>query len=384
MKKISSFPHFRLLILGAGFSQPAGLPLGQDLLRLVRDQQHGEHSTLEEEIKEWEKLYPSKNLELEHVLAYSHVKHYLGIRGPEEYFAHGSQTIVAARTAIQQILVDRTPLEIPPLYQSFAQNLTPNDAVLTFNYDTLLEQTLDSIQKPYTLTPEWWLKRELPESGQEYVDLLKLHGSIDWYDREYHDYSARWQLENGHTNVPDRDPIFGPHPLVCPEPLNKDECHEHLGRRIIPRVFRVPKHLEYFPLGNHGHPFNYVVPFMLPLSHNKLMGHEPILDLWESLDFVRNHLTSIIVIGYSMPQYDSYAYEVLGRICYLYQSAGRKTGYGNRRVPIQIITMAESKTHVLNAMPFLDPSQTLIWPHGFSEQSLEWIDWGDGYLHKQS
>ncbi len=377
MERKSSFPHFRLFILGAGFSQPAGLPLGQDLLRLVRNQQQRESSNLEHEIEEWKKLYPSEDLELERVLAYSHAKHYLRIRGPEEYFSHGSQAIVAARASIQQILVNCTPTDIPPLYQSFAKHLLPNDAVLTFNYDTLLEQALDSIQKPYTLTPEWWLKRKLPETGQEYVDLIKLHGSVDWYDRKYYDDR---QQENGHNDVPDRDPIFGPRPLVHPIPLNKGEIDEHLGRRIISRVFRVPKHLDYFPLRSYGYPFNSVVPFMLPLSHNKLLGHEPILDLWENLDFARSHLTSIVIIGYSMPQYDSYAYETLGRICYLYQSAGRRTGYNNRCVPIQIITMAESTTAVLDAMPFLDPSQTLIWPHGFSERSLEWLDWGDGYL----
>ncbi len=380
MEKEFSFPHFRLFILGAGFSQPAGLPLGRELLRLVRDQKGSGSLILEQEIEEWSKLYPSEELELERVLAYSHAKHYLRLKGPEEYFAHGSQSIVAARTAIQKILVSCTPADTPPLYQGFARHLTPDDVVLTFNYDTLLEQALDSVQKSYTLTPEWWLKRELPESGQEHVDLLKLHGSIDWYDKKYHDDSIHWQLENGHDDVPDRDPIFGPHPLVHPVALNKGEISEHLGRRIIPRVFRVPKHLEYFPLESHGYPFNSVVPFMLPLSHNKLMGHEPILDLWENLDFVRSHLTSIVIIGYSMPQYDSYAYETLGRICHLYQSAGRRTGYNNRCLPVQIITMAKSITTVLDAMPFLDPSQTLIWPQGFSEESLEWLDWGDSIL----
>ena len=79
----------------------------------------------------------------------------------------------------------------PSLYRDFAKHLSPDDVVLTFNYDTLLEQSLESIGKSYTLTPEWWLARGTPESGQEHVDLLKLHGSIDWYDRKYHDESVR-------------------------------------------------------------------------------------------------------------------------------------------------------------------------------------------------
>lgn len=55
--------------------------------------------------------------------------------------------------------------------------------MLTFNYDTLLEQALDDISKPYTLTPEWWSETGPGELEPTFVDLLKLHGSIDWYDR---------------------------------------------------------------------------------------------------------------------------------------------------------------------------------------------------------
>ena len=377
MKKKYKFPHFRLFILGAGFSKPAGLPLGCSLFESVRHEIGCQSQVLEREIEEWTKLYPQEKLDLERVLAYSHGRHYLRLKGPKEYYADGSESIVAARKAIQQVLIKSTPSCTPSLYQSFSKHLSPNDVVLTFNYDTLLEQSLDSISKPYSLTPEWWLSRELTESGFEYVDLLKLHGSIDWYDRKYYDDSVRWLRENSACNVTDRDPIFGPAPLVQPVPLNKGETDTDLGQRILPRVFRVPNHLEFFPLDSHGHPFNKVVPFMLPLSHNKLLGHDPILDLWKNLDYVGNELTSIVIIGYSIPQYDSYAYETIGHLCQRYQSGGRRTGYGNRRVPIQIITLAESTTSVLKSLPFLDSSRTLIWLKGFSNDSLDWLDWGD-------
>ena len=95
---------------------------------------------------------------MEKVLAYSHRKHYLGLLGSDEYFEHGSRSIDAVRTAIQRILIHATPSYTPILYRDFAERLCPNDVVLTFNYDTLLEQALDDIGKPYSLTPEWWLK----------------------------------------------------------------------------------------------------------------------------------------------------------------------------------------------------------------------------------
>ncbi len=334
----------------------------------------GWEGTLEEEIREWTLLYPDMAVDLERVLAYSHRKHYLGLLGPDEYFEHGSRSIVAARRAIQQVLIAATPSSPPPLYLKFCHNLSPNDLVLTFNYDTLLEQSLDDVIKPYTLTPEWWLSRERLESGQKYVDLLKLHGSVDWYTRQYHDEATRWHYEQG-NHVPDCDPIFGPNPLVQPEPLSRAPV-EGLGQRILAQVFRVPNHLEHFPFeerfGSH------VVPFVLPLAHDKLLGHDAILDLWESLHHTMDIFSAIIIIGYSMPSYDNYAYEALGSLFVSYQQGGDTTKWGQRRVPIQVITKSASGESALKGIPFLDPSKTRVWHKGFSHESLQWIDWGDG------
>lgn len=376
-----NLPHHRLFILGAGFAKPAGLPLAGELLQLVRDEvkthftvNHEWDGALERDIKEWTKLYPDQQIDLERVLAFSHRRHFLRLLGSDEYFAHGSRSIVAARRAIQRILIDATPVNTPSLYEKFAKHLSPNDVVLTFNYDTLLEQSLDSIGKSYTLTPEWWLTRSTPESGQEHVDLLKLHGSVDWYDRKYHDDTVRLYREEGHS-VPDRDPIFGPAPLVQTEALSKGET-EVFGRNLLSRVFRVPNHSRYFPLGDH--PFSYVVPFLLPLAHDKLLGYDAILDLWENLHRTMDAFSSIVVIGYSMPPYDSYAFEALGQLFVDYQQGGDKTYWGQRRVPIQLVTLADSKNDALKSMLFLAPIKTRVWNKGFADDSLDWLDWGDG------
>lgn len=380
-----NLPYHRLFILGAGFSKPAGLPLAGELLQLVRNEvrRHflvhgGWKGTLEREIAEWTALYPGQGIDLERVLAFSHRKHYLRLLGSDEYFGHGSRSIVAASKAIQRILIDSTPAETPSLYRRFADKLTGNDVVLTFNYDTLLEQSLDAIGKPYSLTPEWWLRRNPPETGQEYVDLLKLHGSIDWYDRKYHDDTHRWHVEEGH-DVPDRDPIFGPRPTVHTEPLSKSGT-EVFGRNLLPRVFRVPEHSKHFPFDDG--PFSHVVPFLLPLAYDKLLGYDAILDLWENLHRTMDAFSSIIVIGYSMPPYDSYAYEALGQLFVDYQSGGDRTWWGQRRVPIQLVTMAKSQADSLKNMPFLDRHKTRVWRKGFSDDSLDWIDWGDGNTTK--
>lgn len=338
-------------------------------------QGHDWDGALEEEIEEWSSLYPGQQLDLERVLAYSHRKHYLGLQGSKRYFEHGSRSIAAVLKAIQSTLILATPTSTPNLHKEFAERLTPTDVVLTFNYDTLLEQALDDIAKPYTLTPEWWIEERSSGSGKRYVDLLKLHGSVDWYDRHYHDDAMRYHADHG-ANVPDRDPIFGPNPTVPSESLAHGPTGE-LGSHILPRVFRVPNHSEHSPI--QGSPVgSHIVPFILPPSHDKLLGFDAIVDLWWSLHHNLDVFSSIVIIGYSFPPHDSYAYEALGQLLVNYQRGGSNTYWEQRRVPIQLITLEESPEHARKRVPFLAKDETRVWHGGFSLDSLSWIDWGDG------
>ena len=337
-------------------------------------QRFGWNGALEKEIEEWRCLYPNQPLDLERVLAYSHRKHYLRLMGSEEYFEHGSRSIVAVRRAIQHTLTLATPNTTPALYNDFATRLTPHDVVLTFNYDTLLEKSLEEIGKPYSLTPEYWLANTSSGSGPRYVDVLKLHGSIDWYDRHYHDNAMRHYRDLG-IDVSDQDPIFGPNPTVPSEPLARGPTIG-LGERIIPRVFRVPNHAKYFPIEERRR--TYIVPFILPPAYDKLLGFDTIIDLWWSLHHNLDAFSSIVIIGYSFPSHDSYAYEALGHLLVTYQRGGHSTGWEQRRVPVQLITLDKSPKSVLEAVPFLDTDKTRVWHEGLSLDSLQWLDWGDG------
>lgn len=376
---------YRLFVLGAGFSKPAKYPLGVELLDQVRErvkakfQPHGWDGPLEQEIEEWRELYPEKSIDLESVLAYSHRKHFLQLIGSDEYFSHGSRSIVAARQAIQEILIGINPDEALTLYSEFAKHLTPYDTILTFNYDTLLEDTLDKIGKPYSLTPEWWLAEESDSSSQkeftyEYVDVIKLHGSIDWYDKNYYNETKHY-LSDENFSIPDRDPIFGSAASVPIESLARGTVENNWGENLLNCVFKVVDHRKHFlSIAEARHQ---VVPFLLPPAHDKLLGHDPIRDLWQNMHRTLDAYSAIVIIGYSMPSYDGYAYEALGNLIMNYQAGGEKTYFEHRRVPVQLITLALSENDVLKSIPFLKRKETRIWHKGFNMNSLSWIDWGD-------
>ena len=373
-------PTFRLFILGAGFSKPAGLPLAAELLASARDevrahfQYHGNWAgPLEEEIEQWTKLYPHEPLNLESVLAYSHRKHYLHLIGSEEYFDHSSRSIDQVRRTVQQLLTRATPREMPALYIEFARLLRPSDVVLTFNYDTLLEDALDCVGKPYSLTPEWWLENDAhAEPLFRYVTVLKLHGSIDWYDRHYYDRAREYHRSRGH-DVPDKDPLFSHDATIPTESLARGKVDSNWGQRLLPRVFRVPNHRRHFPFHT---PWTDAVPFLLPPAHDKLLGQDPIIDLWENMHRTNDAYSTIVLIGYSMPQYDNYAYEALGSLLIDYQNGGNETAWKHRRVPLQIITASPSADEALQGIPFLRPTRTRVWHTGLDAASLGWLDWG--------
>lgn len=44
-----------------------------------------------------------------------------------------------------------------------------------------------------------------------------------------------------------------------------------------------------------------------------------------------------------------------------------------RRAPVQLITLADSKEQAIDPFPFLDPARTRVYSDGFSEGCLHWI-----------
>lgn len=248
--------------------------------------------------------------------------------------------------------------------------------VLTFNYDTILEEPLKSTGKSYSLVPKWWLKKISDDQVGIPVEILKLHGSVDWYDGKYHDDKRRW---TGKTGVPDCDPIFGPNPVVKSEPLSPGlflrQPPWRKSNELLTRVVRVPGLKDNFVIS--GNPYR-CAPFLLPPAHDKLLGYDPITDIWEGIHQRLQWFSGIVIIGYSFPVYDSYAYEGLGKLLLDYQRGADQKVYGQRPTPVQMITLAESQDEALRGTPFLAHDKTRVWYRGFSTESLDWLDWGDG------
>lgn len=164
MKSVDDFAaqKFAIYVLGAGFSKPAGLPLASELWTEVRERalsMTGRAGFFRDDLKEYIEyrrrcdgtdLTP-ETVDLEEFMAFLDIEFHLGLRGKDTWSSQGNEAQVVVKTLIGEILSERMPAKIPEVYLRFAQILKPDDYVLTFNYDVLLERALEQAGVSYRL-----------------------------------------------------------------------------------------------------------------------------------------------------------------------------------------------------------------------------------------
>ena len=183
----------RVFIFGAGFSKPAGIPLATELLPLL-------NAKLElDEMREWldglqERLTwldghdqqpMSFVLNIEQVFHYAHFdievfrlqQHLSPVgRGDGETPWNQAESVKAWLSYLEDALRDvifeaDDKSDLAPISR-WAKVVNEQDAVLTFNYDTLVERALASESKAWN--------HGTGRDEDEGIPVYKLHGSIDW------------------------------------------------------------------------------------------------------------------------------------------------------------------------------------------------------------
>jgi len=140
--------------------------------------------------------------------------------------------------------------------RKFAALLQPGDAVVTFNWDLLVEEALDHLGKDW----EYSLREDA-------ISILKPHGSLDWFDS--------------------KDVATIKEDLLSP-------LNEEFGKIQVFRRFRAPK-------------IPPVVPVILPPVINKKIEYEELEAIWRDVWLTLRHAPEIYVIGYSLPPEDLHA-----------------------------------------------------------------------------
>lgn len=378
--------YYRVIFLGAGFSHAAGLPLGKDLSEAIItyiENEFEEDSPLYSDLRnftEYKKrcdmvdLAP-RDIDFEEFLSFLDTEHFLGLRGSDTWSKEGNEGQVLIKQFIGKYIHDRTPhvKDIPEFYFEFARCLQPGDFVLTFNYDILLERCLEHINKPYRLFPTRYFKigrnANIIDSSQEEVILLKMHGSVDWFDRTFFEEMQDFYKEQGHTDLIPPDPIFAdpmryePFPIVD-GPRNHDDP--------LNTLYRI-KYVDYF----YSHRTPPSIPWILSPSKSKILYSHTVHEFWHGLGQAGGWNLGLSIIGFSMPEHDDYVKQALYQITRNYQESWwEENFFGKKKTKMKLIdfrTSLEELEALKTTYSFINWQKALIYDKGFDEKSVELI-----------
>ena len=170
----------RVFVLGAGFSAGAGVPLTAELLTKSMRKFANECPDLFARVDDYAKDSVADTTsdpdysaidfsDLCTFLEYVELREY---GGGGRWRDSGSREKLALRFYLAKTLVEHTPLprDLPEVYVAFASELHEGDIIISFNWDPLLETSLDRLGKPYTYNFD----------ERESIKLCKFHGSVNW------------------------------------------------------------------------------------------------------------------------------------------------------------------------------------------------------------
>jgi len=193
----------------------------------------------------------------------------------------------ALTRALQQFFDELRPHAKPDTYRRFAQKVvTSGDCVITFNYDVSIERELKRAGK-WEVGDGYGFQIELQPQGtpKTQVVVLKLHGSTNWV--------ALMGLVHGFQKI-DPSRLYGNRPVLYEPEL------EYLGYQGLRDLRAVAEH-------DRGAPWTMILP-----ERDKTFLWKDFFDrLWGKAQAALRESEEIVVVGYSLPQADERAREMI-------------------------------------------------------------------------
>lgn len=356
-----------MIILGAGFSRAAGLPLGpelsQEVLKLADTRTF---SVLNDDIERFRRyqllrtgICPSRTcINVEDLLAYLDIEHHLRLLGSDTWSDQGNKGQLALRALIGKVIVDRqaamSAAQWEP-YLLFAQNLAPNDQVITFNYDTILETACERVGKAFRLCPH---RFKLVHDGGGILDqhrqeviIRKVHGSVDWYDM-----TAHLQQSEHQESSPTGRPTPWHNAIIA------RQCEELQVVPLVEQPYPDGESLTNMVRAKNIAQLSsadglWPVPMIIAPSSAKIVYLNQVRELWHGMGGVGRFNSQMMIIGFSFPSHDDYALVPLISAIDAFQSDNQTLDYFDA-----------------SRLKVIDYQQGEVDQTTFKER-LRWIDW---------
>lgn len=178
-----------VLVVGSGASAPHGIPtmneLGQHLVDTIRP------DAVKAETKAWGlfKELVTQGLDLENALQQVSLPDALVRRVESSTWDLFSRRDLSL---YNKLIAGTSQLPLTRLFRFLLRVANPRVSVFTTNYDRLVEYAADCAEADvFTGFSSGWLRRFMPEriegdasSHVAKVDIWKMHGSLDWFERD--------------------------------------------------------------------------------------------------------------------------------------------------------------------------------------------------------
>ena len=340
--------NFALYVLGAGFSCHAQLPLAAELWSEVRRRAlliGGRGEKFQEDLKDFIQFrnlcfgdsLTEDTVDFEQFLGYLDLEFQLGLRGSDTWSDEGNESQLIVKNLIGQVLTERMPLALPDAYLRFAERLRPHDHVFTLNYDLLLERSLEAVGRPYRLFSDRYKSVSddgaILDDSHEEVVVLKLHGSVDWFDKASHLKVINEWRKQGYEGIPSH-PIFNSQRNLETTPLVSGP---RFPRDPLQHVHRVQNVKAYYSRPD----FFLSAPVLLAPSPAKALYFHHLREFLHGTNGIGVLNFDLSIIGYSLPSHDDYAVQFLYQMVMNYQTAywDREIMDGKRKALAKFVDM---------------------------------------------
>ena len=338
----------RIYILGAGFSAPAGFLLADKLLKEIHDvaaKQQFPDKLCKFCQAQWlletlQFYYPLSNFshemilnnelpedfDLEKFISYVSVESTCQLDTGEQFDEHGSRFLSYLKRWIAQAIYgyqEKVIHKIPDFYHRFV-SLTKNSVVFTFNWDTFLENLLETNDILYELD-----SRSNLQPGV--LPLFKLHGSIDWFSYPNSLIIKKWMEFEKLGNTFDG---------LYRAKVNQRGLGEYYDALLSPRI---------------------VVPAYDKTDQIKQLGGQ-----WSLLYMFFQGELDVVIIGFSMREDDYHSRAII----YPQLVQGSQAG----DLKVKVVTLAKSSHEKENMKSkFAGIENCRFFFDGFSEKAIDFI-----------
>lgn len=354
----------RVILLGAGFSRSAGMPLASELLDQVRSVARryladSGASALDDALERYREYLrdtdPLRAFDIEEFGAWLDWEDMLQLEGSDTFSDAGSRASLQLRWAIGHVLNEAMPDELPEVYLEFARRLTVWDQVLTLNYDLVLERALDAVGLPYRRFPDRYgtVNEHFTTTDAAQPDeliLSKLHGSLDWVGLPL--------APSSELHVDSL--VEGPRPAADP-----------LGRIGV----IAPSDLDSYYQSTSS--WWRTPPLIMSPSTAKPLAGSALVPLWRGLLQWAGTRGSLIVIGCSLPAGDPYVRRVVHKYATeIAYSMDQRFGLPWPQTQMKVVDYRPGRVSIAELREryrFMPAAHTDFVLDGFSQETLDRI-----------